>query len=122
MGLSDSLEKMIALATGSNDPIALKSVMEVQKELIEIQNENRHLREENHNLKNIQILESELEYHEGVFYHKAKERYICATCWENKNKYISVSERSDDHEGKKVYWCETCKRPRFTNILSEGDS
>lgn len=44
MGLQDSFERMLDLVSGSNDPILLKSVIEVQRELSALEEENRKLR------------------------------------------------------------------------------
>lgn len=114
--LKELLRDAKNFAEGAND-INLKSkLLDIQGEIFEMQEENRKLREENHNLKNDKILTSELKYHEGVFYHEKNHRYICATCWENNGKYISVSDHTNPGDRIKVFWCETCKRPRYTNI------
>ena len=104
MGFNESLEKMIGLATGSRDPIAMSAVMEVQKELIKIQEENRNLRLKVHELENERILDSELEFHGGVYTRKSDKRKFCAKCWDNDKKLNSVIEH--DMYG---YWCSTCK-------------
>ena len=44
MSMASAITRMCELVSGSNDPILLKAVMEVQQDLIKIQEENRLLR------------------------------------------------------------------------------
>ena len=72
MELQESFWKILDLVTGSNDPLLLKSVIEVQWELVVLQEENRNLRNEIHDLKNVEIIKSELEY-KGCEYYNGEE-------------------------------------------------
>lgn len=113
MDISKSLENLIALATGSKDPIALNAVMEVQRQLIVIQEENRNLRQDIHELKNLQIVESELEYCEGVY--RKNDAIYCSICWADK-KLIRVRYFESDYENYKVFFCDVCNKRLFSNI------
>ena len=60
MGLQEKWDNMLGLVTGTNDPVTLKAVIEVQKEMSQLLQENQELRQEIHDLKNVQILRSEV--------------------------------------------------------------
>lgn len=81
---------MISLVTGSNDPIALNAVMEVQRQLIEIHEENWVLREELPDLKNERIISAELEYREGVYKKGSEDNMmlVCDVC--NKRRFSNI--------------------------------
>lgn len=114
MDFGDALKAMIGLATGSNDPIALNAVMEVQRQLIEIQEENRILREELHDFKNERIISAELEYRDGV-YKKGNEVY-CNVCWDRDNKLSRLRILAADGKGKIEFVCDVCNKRRFSDI------
>ncbi|MFC6347561.1 hypothetical protein [Vagococcus carniphilus] len=79
MSMASAITRMCELVSGSNDPILLKAVMEVQQDLIKIQEENRLLRQQVLELKNIDIVRSELEHKGNAYYHKGDGPY-CTTC------------------------------------------
>lgn len=117
MGFTNSLEKMIQLATGSKDPVAMSAVMDVQKELISIQEENRKLREENHELKNEKILSSELIFEDNLLYKKGnKERVYCSRCYESENKLISMHRHTLSFSTTYTYECPECKIEVDTDV------
>lgn len=89
MGLQESFDKMLGLVTGSNDPMLLKSVIEVQRELVGLQEENRNLRSEIHDLKNVEIIKSELKY-KGNAYYKGEEGPFCTNCFDVTGKLVRL--------------------------------
>lgn len=89
MGLQESFDKMLGLVTGSNDPMLLKSVIEVQRELVELQEKNRNLRNKIHDLKNIEIFKSELEYKSNAYY-KGSEGPFCTNCFDVNGKLVRL--------------------------------
>lgn len=114
MGVQEKFDYMVGLVTGSNDPVLLKSVMEVQRELISIQEENRELRNEIHELKNEKILEGDLEYHQGV-YTKGNDTY-CAVCWDRDKRLSRVRSVKMDENGATAFICDVCNKWRFSDL------
>ncbi|GGC74670.1 hypothetical protein [Enterococcus wangshanyuanii] len=102
------------LATGAND-LQLKNVLlEIQTAVYELQEENRGLRNKIHELENEKILDSELEFHQGV-YTRGNEVF-CNVC-RDKNKQLSRVRFSKKHDnGTNVYICDVCKNWRFSDI------
>lgn len=119
MDFAKSLEKMIGLASGSNDPVAMKAVMDVQRELIQIQEENRRLRIENHELKNIDIMRSELSK-QGNVYYKGEDGPYCMTCFDSEGKLIHLIV-SPERGKKRVFGkCSNCSTDKIeTNIYND---
>lgn len=68
MGLQEKWDNMLGLVTGTNDPVTLKAVIEVQKEMSQLLQENQELRQEIHDLKNVQILRSEVKKIGNTYY------------------------------------------------------
>lgn len=80
------------LATGAND-LQLKSVLlDIQDQVYGLQEENRNLRIENEDLKNIKLLDSDLEFKNGYYTRKFDNRNFCSKCWDLNNKLISTNE------------------------------
>lgn len=115
MGLSESLGKMFDLVSGSNDPILLNSVMEVQQDLIRIQEENRILRQELNELKNNAITRSALE-HKGNGYYLNGEGPYCTTCFDVDGKLVRLSLRKIECQDFLVGSCGGCKS---ANLVTE---
>lgn len=108
MGIQESFDKMLALVSGSSDPMLLKSVMEVQRELVSLQEENRQLRQKNNELQNIDILRSELEYKGNAYYHSDDGPY-CTTCFDRDGKLIRLILEKKYGEEFKIGRCSNCK-------------
>ena len=121
MGVQEKFDYMLGLVTGSNDPVLLKSVMEVQRELISIQEENRNLRSEIHDLKNESIIESEMVFRDGV-YLKVNDVF-CSTCWDRDKKLVRVRKYSETaSQCGVIFYCDTCKEYRYSDLNSEDIS
>lgn len=118
MDFGNSLEKMIGLASGSNDPAAMRAVMDVQKELIQIQEENRRLRIENHGLKNIDITRSELKKR-GNAYYKGEEGPYCTTCFDAEGKLIYLNVYLLPYNSYAKGKCGNCDSDVSTTITEE---
>lgn len=104
------------LATGAND-LQLKSVLlDLQDAMFNLSSENFDLRNRINELENQQISESELEYKGSVYYRKKDNRYFCGKCWDADKILSSATHNSRDEDKLETFWCEVCKRPRFTTI------
>lgn len=116
MSVSDTLTKMYDLVSGSNDPVLLKTVMEVQQELIRIQEENRELRNEVHELKNVNIVESELIFRNGV-YLKGK-GVFCSACWDKNKELVRVRKHPGYNESGEdiLFFCDVCDAYRYSDL------
>ncbi|MDT2805254.1 hypothetical protein [Vagococcus lutrae] len=119
MALQDSFERMLDLVSGSNDPILLKSVIEVQRELSALEEENRKLRQEIHDLKNKRLLETELEYRNNAYFKKNnKEIPYCSRCYNVDERLVIMTKNvlpliSTTY----TFECPECKRQYDSEIL-----
>lgn len=110
MGLQDSFERMLDLVSGSNDPILLKSVIEVQRELSALEEENRKLRQEIHDLKNKKILETELEYRNNAYFKKDNEEIpYCSRCYDVDKNLVIMERWAPCSRLNYEYKCPQCK-------------
>lgn len=123
MGLQDSFERMLDLVSGSNDPILLKSVIEVQRELSALEEENRKLRQEIHDLKNKKILETELEYSNNAYFKKDNKGIpYCSRCYDVDGRLVIMNKKvfpliSTTY----TFDCPECKRQYDSKILHHKD-
>lgn len=110
MGLQEKWDNMLGLVTGTNDPVTLKAVIEVQKEMSQLLQENQELRQEIHDLKNEQILDSELELDKHFLYkkHDNTNQPYCLKCWDSDRKLIR-GIRMRDMYGIEVVQCTRCE-------------
>ncbi|EMF0085519.1 hypothetical protein ACOVAC_002135 [Enterococcus hirae] len=117
MSFEDKWDKMLGLVTGTNDPQMLKAVIEVQRDMSKILQENKMLRDEINDLKNEQILDSELKYRNGV-YTKGKDIF-CSVCWDRDKRLSRVRKVKQSENGNTAYSCDICKQWRFSDIKWE---
>lgn len=108
MGLQEKWDNMLGLVTGTNDPVTLKAVIEVQKEMSLLLQENQELRQEIHDLKNEQILDSELELDRHFLYkkHDKTNQPYCLKCWDSEKKLIRAI--IVDYYGVAMGKCPSC--------------
>ena len=117
MGFSESLEKMIALATGSKDPIVINAVLEVQKDLINIQEENRKLRLENEELRNRNINKQNLEFKDNAYYPKdGSDNIYCPRCLDKNGELINMLKGISSFSAHYDVTCPECKTNVYTSI------
>ena len=117
MSYSDIKELFIDaknLATGAND-LQLKNILlEIQTQVYDLQEENRELRAEIHDLKNERIMESELEYRQGVY--KRDNEVFCSVCWDRDKKLSRVRRVEPRTGGSTAYSCDVCNAWRLSDI------
>lgn len=117
MGFNESLEKMIALATGSKDPIAINAILEVQKDLINIQEENRKLRLDNEELKNKTINKQNVEFKDNAYYSKdGSDNIFCPRCLDKDGELINMLKWIPAYSKRYDAKCPECKTNVGTNI------
>lgn len=117
MGYSDIKELLRDaknFATGAND-LQLKSVvLDIQDKVFELQEENRNLRDRINELKNEKLIESEMEYCNGVY--KKKNSFFCTVCWDKDKRLSRVRKVEKDSQGNTVFSCDVCKGWCFSDI------
>lgn len=120
MGLQESFERMLDLVSGSNDPILLKSVIEVQRELSALEEQNRKLRQEIHDLKNKKLLETELEYRNNAYFKKDnKETPYCSRCYDVDKKLVIMNRWIHAYRLHYQYKCPQCKT-NYNSLIEHG--
>lgn len=123
MGLNESIDKMMGLATGSRDPQALNAVMEVQRQLIQIQSENKTLRERIEELENEKILSNELEYKNNVYYRKGEEnKPYCKRCYDVDKKLVTLDWTIDLYSSTYTFRCPECENTYGSGIEHHQDT
>lgn len=120
MGLQEKWDNMLGLVTGTNDPVTLKAVIEVQKEMSQLLQENQELRQEIHDLKNVQILRSEVKKI-GNTYYKGEESPFCTNCFDTKGILVHLILDPEVRVKVVVGRCPNCKTDKIeTNVLNEN--
>lgn len=121
MDFGDALDRMIGLATGSKDPVALNAVMEVQRQLVLIQEENRKLRFENEEMKNEKILSSQIEHKNNAYYKKGEDIPYCTRCYDVDKKLVTMSARIRLYSDTYTFVCPNCKN-EYDSGVSHGQN
>ena len=97
-------------AAGAND-LQLKSILlDIQDKIFELQEENRELKIELHDLKNKNILESELEYRNNAYFKENNEEIpYCSRCYDVDKKLVIMESWAPYSSPNYEYKCPQCK-------------
>lgn len=111
---------IVKLAQGISDMDLKNKILELQSLFYDLNDENRSLRIELEKLKNIQILENELKYRNGV-YTKGNdtEEVYCSVCWDRDKKLTRVRKIDDDDRETVMFHCGVCMQWRPSDIPYE---
>ena len=107
MGFYDAFKDAISLAQKADNIELYRKLLELSHQALDMQNEISQLKEENAKLKNISILESEIEYYEDPFVTRKNDQKpikYCAACWVDKRKLVPLQDNANDN-----YFCPLCK-------------
>ncbi|EDP68562.1 hypothetical protein CAT7_04829 [Carnobacterium sp. AT7] len=109
------IKDVMKLANGISDMELRGKILDLHNQFYELIDENRELREELHKYKNIQILENNLKYRNGV-YTKDKEVY-CGVCWDRDKNLCRVRKVGEKPENETTtFVCDVCNKWRFSDI------
>lgn len=123
MSITNTLTKMYDLVSGSNDPVLLKAVMEVQQDLIKIQEENRDLRQQVNDFKNEKILKSELTYKNNAYFKNENlKQAFCTNCYDKESKLITMKWHAHHYSTEYTFICPNCKNEFDSEIKHNIDT
>ncbi|MBO0476788.1 hypothetical protein DOK76_06885 [Vagococcus sp. DIV0080] len=123
MGMTNALSKMYDLVSGSNDPVLLKAIMEVQQDLIKIQEENRKLRQDVYEFENEKRLKSELKYENNAYFKNGnKKQAFCTNCYDNEGKLITMTWDVHAYSTEFTFACPNCKNTFESKIEHKLDT
>ncbi len=112
--LKELLKDAKNIAAGAND-LQLKSLLlDIQEKVFELQEQNKELRDQINDLENISLIESELEYCNGVY--RKGDGVFCSVCWDQYRRLSRVRKVQENDAGNIDFSCDVCNKWRFSNI------
>lgn len=104
------------MATGAND-LQLKSLLlDIQDKVFELQEENRKLRDEIHELRNVKLIDSQLEFKNNAYYKIGAKIPYCSKCYEVDRKLVTLSATVPMYSTTYVFNCPNCKNEYDSGI------
>lgn len=125
MGYSDIKELLKDakdIATGANDLQLKSKLLDIQDFVFELQEQNKELRDELNDLKNMDILTSELEYKNNAYYRNEDyEKPYCTKCFDVDKHLVIMKKWVSIHSRNYKFNCPNCKNDVDSTIEHHKD-